>query len=65
MRIGAAAASRAGLPSVQVIDENKIMISAPRVGEIYARRDRWRGMQIEYKIGRVDYESKPKRLDDE
>lgn len=55
----------AGLPSVRVIDDNKIMISVPWVNEVFARRDRWRGMQIEYKIGRVDYESKPKRLDDE
>lgn len=55
----------AELPSVRVEGDHKIVISVPWVGVVFARRHVWRGMKIEYEIGRVDEVVKETNLDGE
>lgn len=52
----------AGLPTVQ-LSADKIVITVPKVSSIFARRQTWRGMQIDYNVGRVIYPTKETILD--
>jgi hypothetical protein len=42
------------LPTISVPEPNKIHIAVPRVSSIFSRRYEWRGMRIEYEIGKID-----------
>jgi len=43
------------LPRISVPEPGKIHIAVSWVGSIFSRRYEWRGMRIEYEIGKIDY----------
>ncbi|MBI3705572.1 MAG: hypothetical protein HY244_17390 [Rhizobiales bacterium] len=55
-----------GLPTISMPGSDRIVIAAPWVSAVFAKRDHWRGMRIEYDIGKISYpDSVVRRLDDE
>ncbi len=53
------------LPTISVPENDRIVIAAPLVGEIAARRYRWRSVRIDYEIGKIISPVAERRLDDE
>ncbi|MEZ5785258.1 MAG: hypothetical protein R3D62_01940 [Xanthobacteraceae bacterium] len=53
------------LPSISVPTTDRILITVPAVSSVVSRRHRWRGMWIDYDIGKIDDPGSETRLDDE
>lgn len=46
---------RIDLPAITIPEKDTILISVSWVAQIFARRHVWRGMRIDYQIGKVTY----------
>jgi hypothetical protein len=51
-----------GLPTISISTNDKIVIAVPWVSSIVARRYEWRGVQIEYDIGKISDPDPGRRL---
>ncbi len=52
------------LTTISVFAGDKIVISIPQIDAAYAWRYKWRGMRIDYEIGKITYPGRETRLDD-
>jgi hypothetical protein len=55
---------RVELPEISMPEPNKIAIAVPWINQTMAWRSKWQGMQIEYDIGKLEYPSGGRVLDD-
>jgi len=46
---------RTDAPSIEAVSDNRILISIPDVSFVYSQVSQWRNVQIDYKIGHIDY----------
>jgi hypothetical protein len=53
------------LPTINISERDRLVISVPQVSSLFERRYRWQGMQIEYRIGQVTHPGEGRWLDEE
>ncbi len=56
--------AQVALPTISVPEKDRIVIAIPWVSSVHAKRNRWRGMRIDYEIGKITYPGRETRLDD-